>query len=368
MNYLIDQQSQLEAIEPLLNQLKQQGALLAVDTEFFREKTYNAKLCLIQLGIGNDQYCIDVLALDDLSCIAEIFADESVTKLLHAARQDMEVIWQTLGVLPKPVFDTQVAAAFCGADLQTGHTALVMDKLGIELSKSQARTDWTRRPLSEKQLAYAAEDVEHLVNLHSMLAADLDDAGKREWFHQEIEELYELEKYAMNPELAYQRLSGGNLSLKQQYTLKALAQWREELAQNKDIPRTWVLRDDRLYDLAIKRPTDAQQIIEMGVFGRKSAPKLAPQAVKLITQVEVGKVPLWSRADPLDKQQKKVCSAMMAQIKEAAGKQTIAQGLMGTRKDIEALFRTGKSAKLLSGWRADVIGESLLKTVQNAAI
>lgn len=367
MNYLIDQQPQLKAIEPLLDQLKQQGAMLAVDTEFFREKTYNAKLCLIQLGIGGDQYCIDVLAIDDLGCIADIFADESVTKLLHAARQDMEVIWQTLGMLPKPVFDTQVAAAFCGADLQIGHTALVLEKLGVELSKSQARTDWTRRPLSEDQLAYAAEDVAHLIDLHDLLAAELDQTGKREWFDQEIEDLYELEKYQMDPALAYQRLSGGNLKLDQQYTLKALAEWREKLAQERDIPRSWVLRDDRIYDLAIKRPIDEQVILDMNIFGRKSAPRLAPKAAKIIAHVEVGAEPLWNRADPLDRQQKKVCSDMMAQVKEAASARSIAQGLMGTRKDIEKLFRTRTSSKLLNSWRRDVVGQALLQTVENAS-
>ncbi|MBT8113743.1 MAG: ribonuclease D, partial [Arenicella sp.] len=122
MNYLIEEQSRLRELEPVFRKLSEQREVVAVDTEFFREKTYRAKLCLVQLGIGDDQYCIDVMAIQDLTALKALFVDENVTKLFHAARQDMEVILQTLGVLPKPIFDTQVAAAFAGLDMQIGYS------------------------------------------------------------------------------------------------------------------------------------------------------------------------------------------------------------------------------------------------------
>ncbi len=364
MNYLIDEQSALDALQPLFTELRAKGGMLAVDTEFLREKTYHAKLCLVQLGIGEDQYCIDVLAIADLSLLAELFTDPAVVKLFHAARQDMEVIWQSLNVLPKPVFDTQLAAAFCGMDLQLGHTALVAEKLGIELSKSQARTDWTRRPLTSKQLDYAAEDVAHLVSLYTLLKEALDEAGKSAWFEEEIEDLYEVEKYDADPAMAYQRLSGGNLNLQQQYVLRALAEWRESMAKDRDIPRSWVVRDDKLYELATKLPTSADEIIEMGIFGRRSAPRFAPQAARIIEDVQVEGHALWRKVDPLDKQQKGVVSVMMNELKEQAQQQEIAQGLLATRRDVESLFRHGHSDKLLTGWREDVIGKKLLNIVQ----
>ncbi len=366
MNYLIDEQSALDALQPLFTELRAEGGMLAVDTEFLREKTYHAKLCLVQLGIGEDQYCIDVLAIADLSLLEELFIDTAVVKLFHAARQDMEVIWQSLKVLPKPVFDTQLAAAFCGMDLQLGHTALVAEKLGVELSKSQARTDWTRRPLTSKQLEYAAEDVAHLVRLHALLKEALDEAGKFAWFEEEIEDLYEVEKYDADPAKAYQRLSGGNLNLQQQYVLQALAEWRESMAKDRDIPRSWVVRDDKLYELATKLPTSADEIIELGIFGRRSAPRFAPQAARIIGDTQVENTALWRKVDPLDKQQKGVVSVMMNELKEQAQQQEIAQGLLATRRDVESLFRHGRSDKLLSGWRENVIGNKLLNIAQRA--
>lgn len=365
MIYLIEEQAQLDRLQTIFDSLHSHGGLLAVDTEFLREKTYNAKLCLVQLGIGDDQYCIDVLAIENLQVIADLFTDTSITKILHAARQDMEVLWQTVGVIPKPVFDSQLAAAFCGMDLQLGHTSLVLDRLGIELSKSQARTDWTRRPLSPQQLKYAAEDVAHLADLHQLLAEELDRAGKFEWFEQELEDLYQTEKYEMDPALAYQRLSGGALSLPQQYTLKALAQWRESMAQTRDIPRTWVIRDDRLYELASTMPTSVDQITKMNVFGRKSAARFAPMVADTIAKVEIGNQPVWHRVEPLDKQQRSVVGTMMKTLREIADSQGVAQGLLGTRRDLELLFRHQQSDKLLSGWRAPLVGEPLLAVVNN---
>ena len=368
MKYLIEEQGQLDALAPLFEKLARTGdqaPSVAVDTEFLREKTYNAKLCLVQLGIGDDQYCVDVLAIEDLTLIAELFTNTEITKLLHAARQDMEVIWQTMGVLPRPVFDTQLAAAFCGMDLQLGHTALVAEKLSIELSKSQARTDWTRRPLSTEQLEYAYEDVEHLKSLKDMLTDDLQQAGKLSWFEEELQDLYDVEKYEFAPEQAYKRLAGGNLKLSQQYRLKALATWRETMAQQRDIPRSWVIRDDKLYDLAIQQPKSVEEIKDLGIFGRKSVNRLAPQALEIMANVEVGETPLWRRADPLDKAQKALVSNMMSKLKGLAQEHSIAQGLLGTRRDLESLFRYRESKKLLNGWRKNLVGKPLLEIAKS---
>lgn len=366
MIHLIQTQAQLDQLKPLFSQLIDQNTVMAVDTEFLREKTYNARLCLLQLGIGDDQYCIDVLAIDDLSSLVELFTAPSVLKLLHAARQDMEVLWQTMGVLPKPVFDTQLAAAFCGMDLQIGHTALVEELLGITLSKSQARTDWSRRPLSQEQIDYAAEDVTYLSELHQIFVNKLQQADKLDWFEQEIVELYDIDKYEIEPAKAYQRLSGGSLNLLQQYTLKALAEWRETMAQKRDIPRSWVLRDDRLYELATRRPTSESVIKEMSVFGRKSAHRLAPQAAKLIAKVEAQSEPLWKRSDPLDKEQKARIGQMMAKLKDLAAEHNVAQGLLATRRDLEKLYRDQSSKKLLNGWRKTLVGEPLLEMAKDS--
>ena len=360
MNYLIEQQSQLDELQPLFAQLHEQAGHVSVDTEFLREKTYSAKLCLVQLGIGDDQYCVDVLAINDLQLLVELFTDQRVVKIFHAARQDLEVLYQTLNIMPKPIFDTQLAAAFAGMDMQLGYSALVAKRLEIELPKSQARTDWTRRPLSEEQLAYAAEDVTHLENLYQLGLDDLSTQNKHDWYDQEIAEYYDVDKYVIKPSRAYLRMYGGGLNIAQQYTLKALAEWREAHAQTRNIPRTWVLKDDRLFDLAARRPQTEEAVLELKVFGKKSARRMAPQVAKLISEVKVGEQRIWERAEPLDKPAKAICSKMMQELAKVAEQQKIAQGLLATRRDVEALYRDRQAGKLLSGWRKSIVGEKLL--------
>ena len=368
MNHLIEEQSQLKEIEPLFEQLSEESGVVAVDTEFLREKTYNAKLCLVQLGIGEHQYCIDVLAIEDLSSLRDLFANERVLKLFHAARQDMEVIYQNFGVLPKPIFDTQLAASFCGADMQIGYGALVLDGLDIDLPKTQSRTDWTRRPLTADQVEYAGDDVAHLDALYRQALEKLKLGDKHAWYDAEISTYYDVDLYVIEPAVAYKRLAGGGLRIAQQYALQALAQWRETMAQQRDIPRTWVIRDDKLFDLAVKRPTSEQDVKDMGAFGRKSAQYLAPQAVKLLAGVEVGEERIWRKAEPLSKQEKGICSAMMKRVKKLAKDHEIAQALLATRKDIESLYRHRSSEKLLNGWRKATVGEPLLEYLREQGI
>lgn len=365
MNYLIEELSQLKDLEPIFKQLTSNTnsaspSVVAVDTEFLREKTYNAKLCLVQLGIGEHQYCIDVLAIDDLSLLKELFESSKVLKLFHAARQDMEVIYQNMGVLPKPIFDTQLASAFLGADMQIGYGALVLEQLEVELPKTQSRTDWTRRPLSPEQVEYAGDDVAYLEALYTGALKNLKAEDKLTWYEAELATYYDLDKYVVDPAMAYKRLSGGGLSIKQQYRLKALAEWREGIAIKKNIPRSWVLRDDKLYELACSKATDTQQIKDLGVFGRKSVVYMAPQALQILQDTEIGENQLWRRVEPLNKEEKTLCNRMMKYLSKIALNQKIAQALLATRKDIESLYRHRESNKLLEGWREAIVGDPLL--------
>ena len=360
MNYLIEEQHQLTQLEPLFARLSEESGIVAVDTEFLREKTYNAKLCLVQLGIGEHQYCIDVLAIDDLSSLADLFINERVLKLFHAARQDMEVIYQTLSVLPKPIFDTQLASAFCGGDMQQGYGAMVLERTGVELPKTQSRTDWTRRPLTAAQIEYAGDDVAHLEELYNQTNAHLQQSGRTEWYRQEIDTYYELDKYVTDPAMAYKRLSGGGFNKEQQYFLQALAQWREASAQQRDIPRTWVIRDDKLYELVNQMPQTEQEIRDLNVFGRKSVVHLAPQTLEIMNAVTVGNELIWRKVDPLSKQEKGLCSSLMKRLTAISNELEIAQALLGTRRDIESLYRHRQSDKLLQGWRKEQAGEPLI--------
>jgi len=360
MQYLIKEKAELDNIADILNNAQ----LLAVDTEFLREKTYNAKLCLIQLGIGNDQYCVDVLAIDDLSVIKQVFQNTNIVKIFHAARQDMEVLYQTFGILPKPIFDTQLAAAFCGADMQIGYASMVESNLNIEMPKSQARTDWTRRPLSDKQLDYAAKDVEYLEELYHIFKQKLEDSDKLGWFMQDIESYYQTTKYHVEPTQAYKRLSGGSLKLPQQSALKELATWRETVAQQKNIPRTWVVRDDSLYQIAITMPKKVEHLQKIQALSPRMSKQYAAPIIDVVEKAEPISQPLWRHIMPLDKQQKSICSSMMQMVRQQAETIQTAQGLLATRKDIESLFRTQGSKKLLVGWRKETIGDKLLDFLQ----
>jgi ribonuclease D len=342
------------------------GGSVSVDTEFLRERTYRAQLCLLQIAIGDDQYCIDVLAIKDLGCVIELLGCESVTKIFHAARQDMEVLYQTFNVMPKPIFDTQLAAAFCGLDMQIGYAALVELRLGITLEKSQSRTDWTRRPLSPEQIAYAGEDVAHLQALYQNAFNELESSGRSAWYSQEIEAYYDSSLYIIDPELAYQRLNGGDLNRTQQYTLSALAGWREATAQKKNIPRTWVLNDEGLYKLATEKNRDPEHIMGLGVFGKKSAQYMVPKILKMMAAVEVGDAPLWEKVDALKREEKKFCTMLMSKLKKVAEQQKISQALLATRKDVVTLYRTGDSDRMLTGWRRDIIGLKLLEYIQQS--
>lgn len=364
MNYLIELQAQLTELEPLLSDVVSRSGVVAVDTEFLREKTYSAKLCLVQLGIGENQYCIDVLAIEDLSLLTDLFTDERVTKLFHAARQDIEVIYQTLGVIPKPIFDTQLAAAFCGMDMQIGYGAIVEAELDVVLPKTQSRTDWTKRPLSQEQLEYAGDDVAYLEAVYDGILARLNSSERHQWYLDEMESYYDLDLYIIEPAKAYKRLFGGNLNRQQQYILKALAEWREETAQQRDIPRTWVARDDRLFELALKQPKTAGEIEKLGVFGRKSVKYWAPKVAQIIAEVKVDDQRIWQSVEPLNKEDRSVCSKMMRQLKSYAEEHEISQGLLGTRRDIESLYRHRTSEKLFQGWRNDIVGKPLVSFLE----
>ena len=360
MKTLIDSQSEFDAIVPLFEQFD----VVGVDTEFVREKTYSAQLCLVQLGLGDQQYCIDVLAIEDCQALADLLFNPSVLKVLHAASQDLEVLFQRFGQFVKPLFDTQLAAAFAGADLQLGYAALVHQVTGIELEKGHARTDWSRRPLSEDQLQYAAADVAYLRALYEKTQADVEQLGRKGWFDDESAQMTQLDWLDQDPALAYRKLNGSSLKVRDQHRLKRLAQWRERVAQDRNIPRSWVLKDRALYDLIALKPRSVDDILNAQLLGRKSGPRFAPKILSLLTQDVTETTPVWTFREPLTRPQKALVSQLMAELRRIADSMPIATALLGTRRDIEALVRDGHSDKLLSGWRKAVIGEPLLAQLE----
>ena len=234
---------------------------VCVDTEFMRESTFYSELCLIQMSTSDKEVIVDPLADGiDLAPFCKMLMEERVTKVLHAARQDMEIFYQLCNAVPGPIFDTQIAAMALGFGDSVGYGALVKGRLNINLDKGARFTDWSRRPLSEKQLSYALADVTHLRDLYPGLIKELKDKNRLKLVKEEMLPQMEENLYTFDPEEAWQRLKVRNPKKHYLAALKAAAAWREREAITKNVPRRRILKDDAMYDLAQQRPRDLKAL------------------------------------------------------------------------------------------------------------
>ena len=258
---------------------------LAVDTEFMRETTYWPKLCLIQAATPSVEAVIDPLAPDiDLRCFLDILRDESVQKVFHAARQDVE-IFNNLGTMPKPLFDTQVAGMAAGFGEQIAYDALVRQMLKIDLDKSSRFTDWARRPLSDNQLTYALADVTHLAELYPMLRERLEREGRLGWVTDEMNDLTNPAVYDVKPENAWKRLRPRRHTVKYLAIYRAVAAWRERTAQTRDQPRGRILKDDAIDEVATQAPADAEALDRLrSVPKRFSGSRFGPDLLEAVRE------------------------------------------------------------------------------------
>ncbi len=349
------------------------GDFVALDTEFMRESTYFPKLCLIQAATADACAVIDPLALPDLDALWEFLGRRERTKVLHAARQDLEVLaTATRGQpLPGPIFDTQVAAALLGHPAQIGYGSLVAERLGHTLAKGHTRTDWTRRPLTPEQLQYAEDDVRYLVPLYLNLRKALEDAGRLEWLHEEMRELEQLDLYRTDPDAAWRRLKGlDRLQPQQRATAKLLAQWREATAIKHDKPRGWILADDALREIADRLPATVRDLegirnLPPGVVRRRGE--------ELMALIERGRSDAANEAAASNPprpqpQQLALVTKLMNVARETAQHAKINAEILATRRDIEQLVFAGRTEHLLSGWRREIIGEPLLAAARQSGM
>ena len=234
---------------------------MALDTEFVRERTFFQKLGLVQVAVDDADWLIDPLAVRDLQPLVELLRAPAVVKVVHAASEDIEVLHHTLGTEPRPLFDTQVGAALAGGAAAQGYARLVAAELGVELHKGETRTDWLRRPLTQGQIEYAAEDVVHLLPLYRLLSRRLEEQGRLAWALEDSAALADPARFAEAPERAYLRLrAAGRLGRRQLGALRALAAWRDTEARRRDIPRRFLLRDELLLALAARQPKTLREL------------------------------------------------------------------------------------------------------------
>lgn len=338
---------------------------LTVDTEFLRIDTYRPKLCLIQIGDGVDAWVIDTLAIADLGPLFARLNEPGTVKVFHAASQDLEIFAQLTGVCPAPIFDTQLAAALLGKGDQLGYAALVEKELGIVIDKSLSRTDWSRRPLTAPEIAYAAADVTHLATIYPTLLAALRAAGREGWLQEDAARAADPASYETRPEDAWQRLKGlARLEVRAQRAAARLAAWRETEAIAKNRPRGWILEDELVYRLAERRPTDKTQLTELGL-----PPKVVERHHEALLAALAAGADEPQTALARDERLSPAQKAQLAKLREVVQVQAqalaVPPGLLAPRADLDALLYDGAKAqaRALTGWRRGVIGEALLALV-----
>lgn len=342
---------------------------LAIDTEFLREKTYYPQLCLIQVASAQQVACIDPLQVQSLAPFIALLSAPGITKVLHAARQDLELFWQKFQQLPAPIFDTQLAAPLLGYPEQMGYAALVKARLGVEIDKSETRTDWSQRPLSPAQLAYAAADVRYLAQLYPDLHAQLQARGRLQWLQDDFAGLLAPETYENPPEQAWRRLRGlHKLRGPALASAQALAAWRERRAQQEDRPRKWVLADDVLLTLArmkLGSVADLKRVrgVQAGFIERYGEELLALLATARTRAPE----PLaeGERPSALTEDQEAAVDVLQGVLRQIAASAELNPSVIAGRKALQDLVRGERAASpLLQGWRRSLVGERLVAVLE----
>ena len=357
-----DNQTLTEFCDKLINE-----PLLAIDTEFFRETTYYPHLGLIQIASPDHIICVDPLAFDAREQLRRLFFNPDITKVLHSCSQDMEVLYLYFDELPAPIFDTQIAAAMLGFQDQIGYANLVADQYDVELDKSQTRTNWLKRPLSAKQIEYAGEDVLYLLPLYEKFNQALKDKSREGWLQEDCTQLCgNSQRFAPDMENCWQRVKGYfKLDGVQLAVCRSIAQWREQLAVEKDQTRRRVMSDDLLLKLAATQ-VDIKQINSIdrhfAKFSRDEQDALA-HAIETGLQTPESEWPVINRQRP-SAEEKKQLKHLQGLVKNKADALNIHQSVLGSKKELEKLMQGSRQGKLLTGWRFDCIGQQLLAEVE----
>ncbi len=342
---------------------------VTVDTEFLRERTYYSKLCLVQLAYrdegGEDAVLLDPLA-DDLSLepLYDLFRDAGVVKVFHAARQDLEIFYVDVGVIPEPLFDTQVAAMVCGFGEQVGYETLVRKIAKADLDKSSRFTDWSRRPLTDAQKKYALADVTHLRDIYEYLSDRLGKSGRKKWVAEEMAVLKDPATYQANPDDAWRRVKTRTTSGKFLAIVRELARFRETYAQERNIPRNRVYKDDALVELASTKPQNEQDLGRSRLLLREA--RKGDIAEGILTSIKTGLAVKPEDMPKPDNDRAKLqvnpalADLLRVLLKSKTENEGVAQKLIANSADLDALAAGERDVPALKGWRREVFGNDAL--------
>ncbi|QFT95706.1 Ribonuclease D [Roseovarius sp. THAF8] len=344
---------------------------VTVDTEFLRERTYYSKLCLIQLALPSrgedDAVLVDPIDGQDMSLepLYGLFRDPSVVKVFHAARQDLEIFYVDAGLIPDPLFDTQVAAMVCGFGEQVGYETLVRKIAKQSLDKTSRFTDWSRRPLTDAQKTYAVADVTHLRDIYEFLAAKLAKSGRDKWVAEEMQVLTNPETYVTRPDEAWQRVKTRNSSGRFLAIVRELARFREDYAQSRNIPRNRVFKDDALVELASTKPKSANDLSRSRLLLREA--RRGDIADGIIAAVKAGldcpndDLPKADRSRERLQINPALADLLRVLLKAKSEEYSVASKLIASAADLDAISAGERDVPALGGWRRDVFGDDAMR-------
>lgn len=340
-------------------------SFVTVDTEFLRETTFWPKLCVVQVASPDEAIAVDALADGlDLTPLFTLMADPNVVKVFHAARQDIEIVWNLAKLIPTPLFDTQVAAMVCGFGDQISYSELVQAVCRVSLDKSSRFTDWSRRPLSEAQADYAIADVTHLRDIYRHLRERLEKSGRLSWLDDEMALLSSPATYEQHPSNAWERFRNRARKPRDLAVLMEVAAWREAEAQSRDVPRSRVLKDDVLVEIALAAPRNAEELSNLRTFPRGMEKSRA--GIDILASIQRGLARDPKTLPKIEKERRaaggatvELLKVLLRQVAEAQG---VAPKMIATVEELEAIA-ADDNAKVasLTGWRREIFGEKALE-------
>lgn len=347
-----------------------QSDFITIDTEFLRETTFWPELCLIQMASPEHEYIVDPMAKGlDLKPFFELMANSAVVKVFHAARQDIEIIFHLGDLIPHPIFDTQVAAMVCGFGDSVSYDQLVQKVKNVHIDKTSRFTDWSRRPLSEKQLDYALADVTHLRDVYLKLKGQLDAEGRAEWLTEEMAILEARETYDLPPEQAWQRLKMRLRKPTELAVMQYVAAWREREARARNVPRSRVLKDDAIYEIAQQQPKDVEALGRLRTipkgWERSSSGAAILEQVNTALALPKSEMPHLERHAHAPEGTQSAVELLKVLLRLTSEKHGVASKVIANSDDLEKIAAEGEKAQVaaLQGWRKELFGDLALKLI-----
>lgn len=340
------------------------SAILGIDTEFVRERTYRADLGLVQISDGDTAWLLDPLAITSYGPLRSMFENPGVLKLLHSGSEDLEVLFAAIGAIPEPLIDTQIACAMAGQSLQLGYHHALKWLFDVDIDKDQTRSNWCKRPLTRRQLHYAAMDVVLLPEMLLQLRQKLEQAGRWSWLEEDVARMQRTALTPVDPELVYQRFSGiGRMDQGTLQVLKYVTRWREGIAAEKNRARGFVISDSVVLQLARAKPSNHEELLEINDIHPVALSRYESALLDLVAEAKQDPAPV-EKFEQLDEKQRQQLNRMRSIVESRSGELGVEPALLASRRELEKLIRAistdGPVPERFLGWRKEVVTEELV--------